>query len=38
MGLLFDVIADFPGGLTVVPFFAADKAEALGVAQTEDFT
>ena len=29
MALLFDVIADLPEGITVVPVFAADKAEAL---------
>jgi hypothetical protein len=27
--LLFDVIADLPEGITVMPVFAADKAEAL---------
>jgi hypothetical protein len=29
MSLLFDVIVDLPEGITVVPVFAADKAEAL---------
>jgi len=29
MVLLFDVIVDLPEGITVVPVFAADKAEAL---------
>ena len=29
MRLLFDVIVDLPEGITVVPMFAADKAEAL---------
>ena len=29
MSLLFDVIADLPEGITVMPVFAADKAEAL---------
>ena len=29
MSLLFDVIADLPEGITVVPVFAAGKAEAL---------
>ena len=29
MALLFDVIVDLPEGITVVPVFAADKAEAL---------
>ena len=29
MSLLFDVIVDLPEGITVVPMFAADKAEAL---------
>ena len=29
MSLLFDVIADLPEGIAVVPVFAADKAEAL---------
>ena len=29
MSLLFDVIADLPEGITVMPVFAADKHEAL---------
>ena len=29
MALLFDLIVDLPEGITVVPVFAADKAEAL---------
>jgi hypothetical protein len=33
MALLFDVIADLSQGLTVVPVFAADKAEALEAAK-----
>ena len=31
-GLLFDVIADLPEGIAVMPVFAADKAEALKAA------
>jgi hypothetical protein len=30
---LFDVIADLPEGITVMPVFAADKAEALKVGK-----
>ena len=33
MALLFDVIADLPEGIAVVPLFAADKAEALEAAK-----
>ena len=33
MRLLFDVIVDLPEGITVVPVFAADKAEALKAAK-----
>ena len=33
MSLLFDVIADLPEGITVMPVFAADKAEALKAAK-----
>ena len=29
LSLLFDVIVDLPEGITVVPVFAADKAQAL---------
>ena len=29
MALLFDVTVDLPEGITVVPVFPADKAEAL---------
>ena len=32
MSLLFDVIADLPEGIAVMPVFAADKAEALNPA------
>ena len=31
--LLFDVIVDLPEGITVVPMFAVDKAEALEAAK-----
>ena len=31
--LLFDVIADLPEGITVMPVFATDKAEALKTAK-----
>ena len=33
MSLLFDVIADLPEGIAVMPVFAADKAEALKAAK-----
>jgi hypothetical protein len=33
MSLLFDVIADLPEGITVVPVFAAYKAEAMEAAK-----
>ena len=33
LALLFDVIADLPEGITVVPVFAADKAEAVKAAK-----
>ena len=33
MPLLFDVIADLPEGITVMPVFAADKGEALKAAK-----
>ena len=33
MSLLFDVIADLPEGITVMPVFAADKHEALKAAK-----
>ena len=33
LSLLFDVIADLPEGITVMPVFAADKAEALKAAK-----
>jgi hypothetical protein len=33
MSRLFDVIADLPEGITVMPVFAADKAEALQAAK-----
>ena len=33
MALLFDMIVDLPEGITVVPVFAADKAEALGAGK-----
>lgn len=32
MSLLFDVIADLPEGIAVMPIFAADKAEAMKAA------
>ena len=32
LSLLFDVIADLPEGIIVMPVFAADKAEALKAA------
>jgi len=33
LALLFDVIADLPEGITVMPVFAADKHEALKAAK-----
>ena len=33
LALLFDVIADLPEGITVMPVFAAEKAEALKAAK-----
>ena len=33
VSLLFDVVADLPEGITVMPVFAADKAEALKAAK-----
>ncbi|MCP9787459.1 hypothetical protein KBY99_00495 [Cyanobium sp. Maggiore-St4-Cus] len=33
LALLFDVIADLPEGITVMPVLAADKAEALKAAK-----
>ena len=33
LSLLYDVIADLPEGITVMPVFAADKAEALKTAK-----
>ena len=33
LSLLFDVIADMPEGIIVMPVFAADKAEALKAAK-----
>ena len=33
MSVLFDVIADLPEGIAVMPVFAADKAEALKTAK-----
>jgi hypothetical protein len=33
MSLLFDVIADLPEGIAVMPVFAGDKHEALKVAK-----
>ena len=33
MSRLFDVIVDLPEGISVVPLFAADKAEALKAAK-----
>jgi hypothetical protein len=33
MSLLFDVIADLPEGIAVMPVFAADKDEALKVGK-----
>jgi hypothetical protein len=33
MSPLFEVIADLPEGITVVPVFAADKAEALNAGK-----
>ena len=33
MSLLFDVIADLPEGITVMPVFAADRHEALKAAK-----
>ena len=33
MRMLFNVIVDLPEGITVVPVFAADKAEALKAAK-----
>jgi hypothetical protein len=37
MSLLFDVIADLHEGITVMPVFAANKAEALKAAHAQDF-
>lgn len=33
LSLLFDVIADLPEGITVMPVFAGDKHEALKAAK-----
>ena len=33
MSLLFDVIADLPEGITVMPVFAADRHKALMAAK-----
>ena len=33
LSLLFDVVADLPEGIRVMPVFAADKAEALKAAK-----